>query len=127
MTMTNQEINKRVAKLCGLDPVECHETGLWHLEYANGRKLGFRSGLSKDHAIRVLTPHYAESLDACREFESTLTGDDRSLYMDHIYLIVIQSNNNAVMGFENQWAMFNASPPERCKAFLRLKGQWDEN
>ena len=123
--MTNKEINERVAKLCGWNAVECKETGLWHLEHTDGRVCGFGCGLSEDHAKKCLTPDYAESLDACREFEAAITGDDRSLYIDHIYLIVIQSNNNAVMGFDNQWAMFNATTLQRCKAFLRLKGQWE--
>ena len=123
--MTNQEINERIAKLCGWFPVEDTESALWHLSNMDGRTIGYRSALSEDHAWKVLTPDYAESLDACREFETAITGDDRSLYMDHIYLNVIRSNNEAVMGFENQWAMFNATPLQRCEAFLRMKGQWE--
>lgn len=107
--MTNQEINERVAKLCGWKP------------------RAFCVGYYRDDfdGYALALPNYTESLDACREFEAAITGDDRSLYLDHIYLIVIQSNNNAVMGFDNQWAMFNATPLQRCKSFLRLKGQWE--
>lgn len=80
------------------------------------------------HVVKTFKPpNYSESLDACREFESKLTGDDRSMYMDFIYLHIVRTNNEAVMGFENQWAMFNAPPLQRCEAFLRMKGQWDEN
>lgn len=118
--MTNQEINERVAKLCGLDPVECHETGLWHLEYADGRKLGFRTGLSKDHAMRVLSPHYAESLDACREFECSLSEDDRHNYGR---LIGNLERFDHLWGGNRITALITVTALERCEAFLRLKGQ----
>lgn len=119
--MTNQEINERVAKLCGW--VASVETIEHNIGYQWTEKRTCWSFPGRGRHLRP--PNYAESLDACREFESKLTGDDRSLYMDYIYLIIIQSNNNAVIGFENQWAMWNATPLQRCEAFLRLKGQWE--
>ena len=66
--------------------------------------------------------NYFNSLDCCREFERNVQGDDRSLYIDMIYLLVSKSADN----FEQQWAIFNASPPQRCEAFLRMKGEWVE-
>lgn len=67
-------------------------------------------------------PDYRNSLDACREFERRLDGDCRSLYIDMIYLLVSKSIDK----FEQQWAVFNATPEQRCEAFLKMHNQWDE-
>lgn len=49
--MTNQEINERVAKLCG-----------WNENFSG-------------------PPNYTESLDACREFMSKIHGSDREEFV----------------------------------------------
>lgn len=108
--MNNQEINKRIALLCGWEK-QILTHGFW------------KNPNSVSGFIDV--PNYTKSLDCCREFESKLTSDDRSMYMDFIYLHIVRTNNEAVMGFENQWAIFNATPLQRCEAFLRMKGQWE--
>lgn len=96
--MTNQEINERVAKLCE-----------WYREMdANGNVTWCRRG-----EYRTIPPNYAESLDACLNFEKEYTFGEREEVFDGLVerLGVID-------------AVF-ASPLQRCEAFLRLKGQWE--
>jgi hypothetical protein len=134
--MTNQEINERVAKLCGWFPVEDTESGLWHLSNTKGKTIGYRSGLNEDHAWRVLTPNYAESLDACGEFESAMNAQEWSEYRQWLFpcaageTCVDFKESKASLyppNFTRGRAFSSALPIHRCEAFLRLKGQWDEN
>lgn len=123
--MTNQEINDRVAMLCGWFPVEDTESGLWHLSNMDGRKIGYRSGLSEDHAWRVLTPNYAESLDACREFSDKMSNDDHLRFQDELVCILpVATCSFDEMGYDRR-LVIDATPIQRCEAFLRLKGQWE--
>ena len=114
--MTNEQINERIAKLCGwtVDVEDYPEDGEMYV---------WTSPCGKEHFTGPGL--YSESLDKCREFESKLTGDDRSFYMDHLYIIVLVVNIDARIGFEREWAMFNATPIQRCESFLRLKRKWD--
>ena len=96
--MTNQEINERIAKLCGWIPTT--DGGIcWD---SNGNAI-------------ITYPNYAESLDACRLFEREYTFGEEELVFDFMQSEV----GTAAACF--------ASPELRCEAFLRLKGQWDEN
>lgn len=140
--MTPQEINERIATICGKGNLYfVKKRGLYYRPNAQGYtsdkkdawRIPFEEAKLHQYDCDELPvtihkcepPDYFNSLVACATFESCLTGDDRSLYMDHVYLLIVRSNNKAVMGFENQWAMFNATPAQRCEAFLRMKGQWE--
>ena len=97
MTMTNQEINERVAKLCG-----------WTIKTNTGL---FFDSSDKPH---VDLPNYAESLDACSSFEDFSTGEEWDIYLDNLNEICDGENDPVV-----------ATPLQRCEAFLRMKGQWE--
>lgn len=94
--MTHEEINRRIAKLCG-----------WTTTANND--------LVKDgQYYRKISLPYTESLDACREFEVFDTQSEFLLYIDHLidvcdYILFVQ---------------FTATPLQRCVAFLRMKGHW---
>lgn len=121
--MKPQEINERIARLCGWFPVEDTESGLWHLSNMDGRTIGYRSGLSEDHAWRVLCPDYFDSLDACANFE-------RDLPLGYIYHLidVLKMDRRAIVeGYDEVQVLqfMRATPAQRCEAFLRMKGQWE--
>ena len=92
--MTNQKINERVAFLCGW---------FYHVEW-------YKEGIESP----CNPPNYAESLDACREFENFKTGEEWREYIDTLTEICDVYNDPIV-----------ATPLQRCEAFLRLKGQWE--
>ena len=58
---------------------------------------------------------YAESLDACAEFERTLDRIRRREYVRQLYHIT-----------ENDFGALCATPAQRCEAFLCMKGMWKE-
>jgi len=111
--MTNQEINERVANLCGWT-FESRETAdgyKYRVWFAPGRIEPFEGRLN-----------YAESLDACREFISRIDEKER----DEFSVIVCQLERiNPLFEYEFWWAVINVTPLELCEAFLRLKGQWE--
>jgi hypothetical protein len=140
--LTNQQINERIAKLCGANEmVGLKKRGLWYRSGSSGytsceceagrftRKEAKKHEYLHDEPVTIhefASRDYAGSLDACREFESKLNGDHRSLYMDMLYLFVNDPGGDfSDSDFDNQWAMFNATPLQRCEAFLRMKGQWE--
>jgi len=103
--MTNQEINERVAKLCGRDQANNYGI-IW----------------SKDGGWTVGFPNYTESLDACREFLAQIHGSDRE---EFLIIARYLERVDTLYGFEEQWALITLTPLELCEAFLRLKGQWE--
>lgn len=62
-------------------------------------------------------PNYLESLDACAEFEKTLKPEEWGDYCGHI--------NSASEKIAMHVALCFAAPPERCPAFLKVKGLWE--
>ena len=129
--MTNKEINERIAALTGFhNTVGLMKRGLWYRPEACGYtncecEAGrFTLEEAKKHEYlldepvtihRFKTPNYAESLDACRSFETEYTLGEQEEVFDMLY------DEFGIRG-----ACF-ATPLQRCEAFLRLKGQWDEN
>lgn len=115
--MTNQEINERIARLCG-----------WERKLVFGKHAvvvkwvdpsGVNTGFNP--------PNYAESLDACRAFEELIKNSTEYDMRD--YIINLEDASKA-RGSGWDWRSFQlttATPLQRCEAFLRLKGQWDEN
>lgn len=104
--MTNQEINERVAKLCGWKP------------------RAFCVGYYRDDfdGYALALPNYTESLDACREFMSQIHGEDRE---EFVIIARYLERVDTLYEAEEQWALITLTPLELCEAFLRLKRQWE--
>lgn len=105
--MTNQEINERIAKMCG-----------WTRE-----EYGAKFWRSPNYQFEnQFAPNYTESLDACREFIEQLHGTDRDDFCSEVLKL---DRLETKYEFEFWWAMISLTPLELCEAFLRLKGQWE--
>ena len=107
--MTNQEINERVAKLCGwtnIAPCTC--------------KIELRGKDPNGCSGHIL--NYAESLDACREFMSQIHGVDRE---EFVIIARYLERVESIYEYQEQFALITLTPLELCEAFLRLKGQWE--
>ena len=104
--MTNQEINERVAKLCGWKP------------------RAFCAGYYRDDfdGYALALPNYTESLDACREFLAQIDENDRAEFSS---IVTCMDRIGMACDWEFYWAMITLTPLELCEAFLRLKGQWE--
>ena len=126
--MTNQEINERIALITGFHNfVGLKKRGYWYRPDACGytsreNEAGrYTIEEAQEHAHpdgdpvtihRFTTPNYAESLDACREFEDFSTGEEWAVYINTLTEVCDMYNDPIV-----------ATPLQRCEAFLRLKGQ----
>ena len=97
--MTNKEINDAVFRSLGWSIVE--DSPYKGCNWNRGA------------AYTAKPPNYAESLDACAEFERTLDRIQRREYVRQLYDIT-----------ENDFGAHCATPAQRCEAFLRVKGKW---
>lgn len=144
--MTDKEINERVAAItgfhntvglmkrgfwyrpngCGYTACEC-EAGRYTMEAA--KKHEYKLGDEPVEIKRFKTPNYAESLDACRGFESTFDPNDSSEYAVQLRRIVTWNakdiEKHPDTGYVPDGRYYCATPIERCEAFLRMKGQWE--
>ena len=102
--MTNEQINIKIAELCGW---KRHPQDQWIIIPPNAL-----------HSFPPLftTPNYTADLNACHEFEKTLTPEQESAYWEHL----LQAHE-----YIQPWAGC-ATARQRCEALLRVHGQWEE-
>jgi hypothetical protein len=115
--MNDREINEAIAKSLGwtrADESYPYEGSIckcivWRDEKGTPLPLG-------DDAVH----NYANSLDACAEFERTIKDEDFVAYSDELCLMAKYSE-----GAVESWRrVVSATPRQRCEAFLRMKGLW---
>ena len=94
--MTNEQINIKIAELCG-----------WQT-----------SAPSWDVG-RHDCPNYAADLNACHEFEKTLLTADS--FCGHW-----EEYSNRLVSLLGCTDIFHATARQRCEAFLRVHNQWEE-
>jgi hypothetical protein len=115
--MTNEQINIKIAELCGWKP----RTVLYP-----GR---FEQGWKKGRGFRKKFPNYAADLNACHEFEKTLTPEQQ---FDYVYelndnaLGLVPLSSPASYREGVLWLFLHTTARQRCEAFLRVHGQWEE-
>ena len=104
--MTDEQMRIAIADACGIAVYEEPDgSGLWSC------KGSYKTGISKEHAQRVSLPNYLNNLNACAEFEKTLTDEEHNHYRAHIYGMTF-----------NPRECFSATARQRCIAFLKTKG-----
>ena len=102
--MSESEINRRIAVLCG-----------WQ-EYRSEHRDEMRWRGPDGHNWLV-TPDYCGDLNACREFEKRMSLKEQN---DYAWMI-----RNLRAGGADDFQIITASPAHRCEAFLRMHKQWD--
>lgn len=128
--MNSEKIRIRVAEACGWKPGEDDRmrdgTYRWDVR-RNGTIFGSKpmTYLDSDefcgsYLCDQRVPDYPNDLNACAEFERTLTQDERITYKRFLYLIVLDDPGN--LDNDTTFAMAR----QRCEAFLRTKGLWEE-
>jgi hypothetical protein len=72
-------------------------------------------------------PNYYGNLNACLEFEQTLIGTQK---LDYLYALGLEEHESppCPLAFEPSSVIkvFFATAPQRCEAFLRTLGKWEE-
>lgn len=115
--MTPQEINERIAKLCGW--VKSVETNTDGYQWIENREYWSFAGRGR----HLRPPDYCNSLDACSAFERDLPLG----YVYHLIDVLKMDRRAIVEGYDEVQVLqfMRATPAQRCEAFLRVKGQWE--
>jgi hypothetical protein len=116
--MTPDEMRVRIAELLGFTNV--HRLNKWKegTPHSDGTLVGDRDGLTK----RPLQ-NYDTSLDACAEFEATLTDDEHFEFRSALYDLAMKEDaSHTIQDCARQTV--SATALQRCEAFLRVKGEW---
>lgn len=103
--MTDERINERIALLCGWK-IFSHWNNLW----APPRRV------VEYECDACPIPNYISDLNACHEFEKTLEPMQHIAYDRHLHRLVDETVT---------WK-WHATARQRCEAFLRVHGQWEE-
>lgn len=117
--MTNEEIRIAVAEEMGWQDVTvCHDCVI-------GLPPGFTEDQCPEGADEFV-PDYPNSLDACAEFEDSLTyaKNERARYHDALNRICARDNEK--LPPSQCRGTYRATARQRCEAFLRMRGKWKE-
>lgn len=71
-------------------------------------------------------PDYLKDLNACAEFEAALSPVLRSIYCDLFLYGRVQTVNDDPKFRGAVWRAITATAPERCEAYLRVIGKWED-
>ena len=127
--MTNEEIRIKVVEAMGLKFVRAgnikmpNAQEMWpdHWQDTRGKRKRIDGSIV---GITVALPNYPESLDACAEFEATLTDEEQQEYFYQLNEEVgLVSPRSPAWLFE--WSVFKlvtATARQRCLAYLKTKG-----
>lgn len=70
-------------------------------------------------------PDFPNDLNACAEFEKTLTEDEQGHYIGHL-LEDVSEETCDLNPRKAEWHVTHAFAAQRCEAFLRVKGLWKD-
>ena len=104
--MTPEQINTTIHKACGWTRRHRHTSF-----YSNGdnKRLG--------------VPDYYNDLNACAQFEATMTAAQRVEYGFELNNVICAHN---AQPYPTRFEYATAPAPQRCEAFLRVRGLWEE-
>ena len=120
--MNPTDINRRIAELCGWTHIEDNKAlmlgvPVWVGYPPTGAMVGKKQP----------TPNYYESLDACASFEIAMNELTRRIYADNLGKVVdIYDDWYAGITYAEASKLIWTTAPQRCVAFLRMKGEWVE-
>lgn len=76
------------------------------------------------YTTNEVTPDYLNSLDSCAEMERVLNEDQAILYR---HRLAMNSDGGNAPFLTVEAAMCHATAPQRCEAFLRVMGLWQDS
>lgn len=120
--MTTDQIRIAVVECLGWVKVDPPKIGTWGT-----------TAHDKNWSYLHQLPNYPASLDACAEFEKTIQQaglEDKYIY-ELLKVCFVQRGTITIEDYENgvgwdheEW--FFATALQRCEAYLRVKGKWEE-
>lgn len=116
--MTTSKINEVIATSLGwkIIPAGKDSFGVNHVELANR---GHETTTSDK------LPNYTSDLNACHEMEEVLHSNYKmqQVYMSNLKDVCYRTKHS---GQTIEFAMTNADGPQRCEAYLKTLGLWEE-
>lgn len=126
--MTNLQIQIKIAEILGWKPDD-DGAGLntWEASRVGNKLYGLKprfndSGKLVSYTVDCVVPNFPEDLNACHEFETKLRGTLNE-YFNDVYVQMRWKNYQYYL-MERYGA--SATALQRCEAFLRIHGQWEE-
>lgn len=113
--MTKDQINQAIAELCGWT-----DGG----GKANWPDFGYGPTSKPYPAEPEPPPDYHGSLDRCAEMEATLTEEEHNQFRQELQIITNPKPEAYLDSFFDFRSFASATAPQRCQAFLRVKGKW---
>lgn len=127
--MTTSKINEVIATSLGYSIKR--DGDYFYPASPDGQRLGVISRFNDESfalaALKVHTPDYTSDLNACAVFEATLNDEQKKLYVARL--------SDAIIGGYVNWlnsplssvrmAVFSTAL-QRCEAYLRTLGLWEE-
>ena len=112
--MTPESVNQAIAESLGWRQSPIGDT----------RKLGWVNPEDRAQVSRPAheLPNFFSSLDACASFEKTLNRLDQLQYETMLKQAVQGVSDFPPIDFE----LITATAPQRCEAFLKVRGLWEE-
>ena len=125
--MTNEEIRIKVVEAMGLKFVRAghikmpNAQEMWpdHWQDTRGKRKRIDGSIV---GIPAALPNYPESPDACAEMVKGFNYDEADEFDDHLCDICKRDNNLADNPVPWRFAVTNATPSQRCLAYLKTKG-----
>lgn len=110
--MTDEEINRRIAEICG-----------WTIKELQAPKLTFRT-LGRPPGGGTLTniPSYTTDLNACRTMIESLAPEGQHMFWILLSMELFENPNLGWQSAKDTAAIGMATPAMLCKAFLRTHG-----
>ena len=102
-----------IAKACGWK--DCDINWLRKPALLLGSKPTFSNGKIISYLVDQTIPNYLNDLNACHEMEKVLTDEQTSAYITTLCLEV-----------QPEPMLHHATAAEKCEAFLRTLGLWEE-
>ncbi len=130
--MTDQEINIKIAELCGYRKATDRDRTRGKYEWVAVNPIGLEIGWSEDCEYHHCIPNYAADLNACHEFEETLDaltewhGEEHHANAEEAYMGALSQVCKGQNQWSDDWQVIHATARQRCEAFLRVHGRWEE-
>jgi hypothetical protein len=120
--MTPEQQRIAIAEACGIDVIydaagpkdrpEAWKTGYFTPTAAKQRRRSWPSS-----GVVKIIPDYLNDLNACHEMEKLLTVEQWVSYWSFLEPLACRPNNTSIL---------HATAAQRCEAFLRTIGKWEE-
>ena len=122
--MSPEKQRVAIAKTCGWT-AEQDSNGYWR---ATNQKSGHASELwlSERNVWSQGIPDYINDLNACHEMEKGLDYEQCEAFSNTVADIVHAANREKDYAFPWSFARIHATAAQRCEAFLRTLGLWEE-